>query len=149
MFTLWLIIVIFAVLLDLITTAFIGISFTISGLITMVADKLGMNSTAQVVLFLGLSVFFFLTLFPYMRKKMKVAKYVTTEETYIGKVIKIEEDLTEVKTTKIKIDGIYWTVELLDNVTKGDKIEIIEMKGNKFIAKKYVEKPSDTNEKVE
>lgn len=149
MFTLWLIIVIFAVLLDLVTTAFIGISFTISGLITMVADKLGMNSTGQIVLFLGLSVFFFLTLFPYMRKKMKVEKYVTTEETYIGKTIKIEEDLTEVKTTKVKIDGIYWTVELLDNVTKGDKIEITEMKGNKFIAKKYVEKPSDTNEKVE
>lgn len=134
----WTSIILIAILFDVISTSFIGISFTLSGIITLIASKLGLSSELQVVMFIGLSVLFFLTLFPYMKKKFKVNKYISKEDDYVGKEFVISEDIDNSKISKIKINGIYWTVETNEGISKGDTIQIIEQQGNKYIAKKII-----------
>lgn len=60
------------------------------------------------------------------------------EETYIGRVMKAEEDIIE--KAKVKVDGIYWTVlNKGEEIKRGENFEIIGIEGIKLIIKKEEE----------
>ena len=78
--------------------------------------------------------------YPWAKKKFKksVKRTPLMEETYIGRVMKAEEDIIE--KAKVKVDGIYWTVlNKGEEIKRGENFEIIGIEGIKLIIKKEEE----------
>ena len=137
MFMLWLTIAIITLLLDIITSSFLFIWFTIGGMSALITMSLNYSQFVQCVVFLAVSVVFMAVGYPLVKKTIKktVPRTATMEEGYIGRVIIVDEDITE--KAMIKIDGIYWTIKNQGTlIKKGEKVKIIGIEGNKMLIKK-------------
>ncbi|MBC2579475.1 NfeD family protein [Clostridium sp. DJ247] len=134
---LWLIIGVIALVVDIITSSFLFVWFTVGAIGAIVAEILGMSFVVQTVSFIGISAICMALGYPIVKKTIKksVNPIPTREKTYIGKEFTITEEILE--TNSIKVDGVYW--KLINEgpmIQKGDKIRIINIKGNKIIIKK-------------
>jgi len=137
MFMLWLTIAIITLLLDIITSSFLFIWFTIGGMSALITMSLNYSQFVQCVVFIAVSVVFMAVGYPLVKKTIKktVPRTATMEEGYIGRVIIVDEDITE--KAMIKIDGIYWTIKNQGTlIKKGEKVKIIGIEGNKMLIKK-------------
>lgn len=135
--TLWLIISIVALVIDISTSSFLFIWFTLGGLGAIIASLLGFSSSIQVIVFLVISILLILTAYPIVKNKARVSikGIASREQRYIGREILLDKDLD--KETQLKIEGIYWNVENEGEIIrKGEKATIIELRGNKLIVKK-------------
>ena len=106
----------------------------------MIADLLGVTFGVQVVLFLVVNLITVSVGYPWAKRKFKegVKRTPLMEENYIGRVMKAEEDIVD--RAKIKVDGIYWTVQNLGEVIKKDEsFKITGIEGIKLIIKKEEE----------
>lgn len=79
---------------------------------------------AQVIVFAILNIISLSVGYPLLKKKFKVAhmNLPRMEETYIGKVMKSEKEISD--KAQVKVNGEYWTV-----VNEGEKIH----EGDEFI----------------
>lgn len=137
MFMLWLAIAIITLLLDIITSSFLFIWFTIGGMAALIAMTFNYSQYIQWVVFISVSVIFMAVGYPLVKKTIKktVPRTATMEEGYIGREIIIDEDVIE--KALIKIDGIYWTIKNQGTpIKKGDKVIITGLEGNKILIKK-------------
>lgn len=135
--TLWLIISIVALIIDIVTNAFIFVWFTVGGIVAIILLLLHFSFMIQVIVFLLVSVILLAIGYPVAKRTIMktVNKTLTMEENYIGRKIRLEEDVTEKAT--IKVDGIYWTVFNKDKPLKrGDLVIVTGIEGNKIIIKK-------------
>ena len=133
----WIIISVVALVVDIATSAFLFLWFTIGGIAAIIALIFGSAVSIQIIVFIGVSAISMAIGYPLMKKTLRgtVSKTNTMEEGYIGREITVDEDLIE--KAKVKIDGIYWTIKNIgDPVKKGDKISIIGIEGNKLIVEK-------------
>lgn len=134
---LWTIIAIAALLIDILSTSFFLSGFTIGGIFAIVTKILGANFTAQIIVFIIVSMIAICAEYLWFRKKLKstIPKTLKMEEEYIGMTDIAEDDID--KKGKIKVGGIYWTAENIgEKVYKGDQYTITAIKGNKLIIKK-------------
>lgn len=134
---LWVAVSIVALLIDAITSSFFFAGFSVGGICALIAYTSEANFLTQFIVFgLVSAVAIFIEYF-WFRKKIKRSIPITPrmEEEYIGKSIIAEEDIDE--KGRIKLGGIYWTVENQgEPVKKGEKVKVISIKGNKIIIKK-------------
>lgn len=134
---LWIIISITALLIDIVTSAFLFLWFTIGGIAAIIALIFNYSFTVQLIVFIAISAISMGIGYPAVRKYLgrSVTKTTTMEEGYINRVIIADEDFIE--TAKVKIDGIYWTVKNYgEPIKKGDSVVITAIEGNKLIVKK-------------
>lgn len=137
MFMLWLTIAIITLLLDIITSSFLFIWFTIGGMSALIAMALNYSQFVQWIVFISVSVVFMAVGYPLVKKTIKktVPRTATMEEGYIGRVITVDEDVID--KAMIKIDGIYWTIKNQGTlIKKGEKVKITGIEGNKMLIKK-------------
>jgi len=137
MFMLWLTIAIITLLLDVITSSFLFVWFTIGGIAALIAMTLGSTELVQWVVFIAVSLIFMAVGYPIVKKTIKktVPRTATMEEGYIGREITVDEDVVE--KALIKIDGIYWTIKNQGTpIKKGDKVKITGIEGNKMLVNK-------------
>ncbi|MDP4143706.1 MAG: NfeD family protein [Bacillota bacterium] len=135
----WIIIAVVTLLIDVITSGFLFVWFTIGAIAAIIALNLGYPLDTQIATFVVVSCLFFAVGFPLAKKLIKktVPKTKTMEEEYIGREFIAEGDISF--REKAKIDGIYWTVQNNDKpIRKGDKYKIVSIQGNKLIVKKTV-----------
>lgn len=128
----WLIIATIALLIDLITSSFLFVWFTLGGIVAIIADLLNYSFTIQLISFISVSLFFMIIGIPLVRETIKktVTKVPKMEEKYIGREIIVDSDVIDKKI--MKIDGIYWTVKNEgENIKEGDTVKIIGISGNK------------------
>ncbi|MBV7275082.1 NfeD family protein [Clostridium sp. PL3] len=133
----WLIIGSIALLIDIITSAFLFVWITIGAIAAIVAKILGCSLLTQSIIFIAVSSILMLVGYPIVKRTIKssVEPTPTREQTYLGKEIIIDEDI--VSTGSIKIDGVYWIAQNEGGmVKKGDKAKVIGIDGNKIIIKK-------------
>ncbi|MFD3156061.1 NfeD family protein [Haloimpatiens sp. FM7330] len=133
----WLIIAVGALIIDITTSSFLFVWFTVGGIAAIISLILGYPFPIQLIIFIVISIIFMAIGYPIIKKNMKktVPKIKTMEESYIGKEFVSDRELSEKGT--IKISGIYWTVKNEgEYVKKGDKIKIIGIEGNKLVIKK-------------
>lgn len=136
----WIIISVAALVIDIATSAFLFIWFTVGGIAAIIALIVGSAPTVQIITFVAVSGISMALGYPLMKKTLKdtVKKTSTMEEGYIGREITVDEDIIE--AAKAKIDGIYWTIKNIgEPIKKNDKIKIIGIEGNKLIVKKEIE----------
>lgn len=134
---LWVVVGAGALVLDLITSAFLFVWFTIGSIAAIITMALGYNINVQVIVFICVSGILTTFGYPFIKRTIKktVPKTPRMEENYIGREITLDEDVVESAT--IKFDGIYWTVKNEgEPVKKGDRVSITGIQGNKMIIKK-------------
>ncbi|MCF0147866.1 MAG: NfeD family protein [Clostridium sp.] len=137
---LWIIIAAVAIIIDIATSNFLFAWFTIGAIAAMIADFLGVSFGVQVIIFLVINLITVSLGYPWAKKKFKnsVKRTPLMEETYIGRIMKAEEDIIE--KAKVKVDGIYWTVlNTGEEIKSGENFKIIGIEGIKLIIKKEEE----------
>lgn len=133
----WIIIAAIAIGIDIITSNFLFAWFTVGAIAAMIADLIGVPFGYQIIIFLILSLITISIGYPWAKKKFKkdVKRIPLMEETYIGRLMKAEEDIVD--RARIKVDGVYWTVQNTgEKIKAGDSFKIIGIEGIKLIIKK-------------
>jgi Membrane protein implicated in regulation of membrane protease activity len=136
-FILWIIVGVVALGVDIATSAFIFIWFTVGSIAAIIAQILDYSFGVQLIVFIIVSGICTAVGYPIVKKTIKksVKAIPTREKTYIGKQITVDDDIIE--KGSVKVDGVYWSViKEGDMIQKGDKVEIVGIEGNKIIIKK-------------
>lgn len=150
---LWIVISVAALVVDIATSAFLFLWFTVGGIAAIIALIFNASFPVQLITFIAVSAVSMAIGYPFMKKTLKgtVKKTDTMEESYIGRSFTVDEDVIE--KAKLKVDGIYWTIKNVGNpVKKGDLIVVTGIEGNKLVVKKFIEEDksqSVTNNKGE
>lgn len=137
----WIVVAVIVTVLDILTSSFLFVWFAVGGFAAMVASMLGATWWLQVMVFLIVSIITISIGYPWAKKKFKASIKHTPlmEETYIGRVMKAESDILQ--KARVKVDGIYWTVQNQGDIIKKDSnFRIVGIEGNKLIVNKEEEK---------
>lgn len=129
----WTLIAIAVIVIDIVTSSFIFMWFSIGALVAIILSLLNVSIVWQIIAFLVTGIATVSVGYPWAMKKFKanVNHVKTMEQAYIGKVMTAEEDMGE--TSKIKVSGIYWTAcNKGDVIKKGQKYTIVGIEGNKL-----------------
>ena len=134
---LWTVIGLVALFVDMVTSAFLFVWFTIGAIAAIVAGILKYSFIVQLVVFLVVSIVLIVVCYPIVKKNIKksIKPTLLREKTYVGKKITIDAEM--VKNNGIKVDGVYWNIKDEGYTIKdGDIVKIVGMEGNKVIIKK-------------
>jgi len=135
----WIVISVIALIVDIVTSSFLFLWFTVGGIAAIIGFILNASFTVQLIIFIAVSAISMALGYPFIKKVLKgtIKRTATMEENYIGRKFIVDEDVIE--KAKIKIDGIYWTIKNLgEPIKKGDLIIITDIQGNKLIVKKII-----------
>ncbi|AOR23128.1 NfeD family protein [Clostridium taeniosporum] len=136
----WIIIAVAAFVMDIFTSSFLFVWFSIGAIASIFAAGLKVSFLFQVIIFLVIGIISISIGYPWIRKKYKNSEHriPLMEETYIGKIITAEENIYQKAT--LKINGIYWTViNEGETIHMGEKFSITSINGTKFKIKKLKE----------
>ncbi|MFL0197540.1 NfeD family protein [Clostridium sp. WILCCON 0269] len=134
---LWVIIGVVALSVDIITSAFLFVWFTVGAIGAIIAEIFNYSFIVQLIVFVVVSTVFMVICYPIVKKNIKKSVKPTPlrEETYIDREIVIDEEM--VKNNGIKIDGVYWNIkEEGYTLKKGDTVKVLKMEGNRVVIKK-------------
>ena len=132
----WILVAIFLVVIDIITSSFIFMWFSLGALVAIILSLLNFTVLYQIIAFLIIGVVTISIGYPWAKKKFKtdVKQVPTMEETYIGKTMTAEEDMGE--TSLINVSGIYWTSCNKGKIIKKcEEFTITGIEGTKLIVK--------------
>lgn len=135
----WIIIAGIVIAIDIATSNFLFAWFVVGSVTAMVADLIGLSFGVQIIIFLVVNLITIAIGYPWAKKKFKksVKRLPLMEETYIGRVMKAEEDIVD--RARVKVDGIYWTVQNTgEEIKLGENFKIIGIEGIKLNIKKEV-----------
>ncbi|WP_090091261.1 NfeD family protein [Clostridium uliginosum] len=136
----WIVVGIAVFLLDIFTSSFLFVWFSIGAIAAFIAGCLNANFVVQAIIFLVVSIIAISIGYPWIRKKYKNCEHRTPlmEENYIGRVMIAEKDI-ESKVT-LKVSGIYWTgINEGDLIHEGENFVISGIQGTKLKIKKVEE----------
>ncbi len=136
---LWLILSIMFLLVEAITVHLVCIWFAIGALVTLILSYFIQNIYIQWFVFLLISLISLIALRPLAKDKINNFKQNTNYQSLIGRKATLIETISPEQFGKIKINDVYW-VAVTENedetINKGDKVKIINIKGNKLIVEK-------------
>ena len=120
----WLIIAIVVFGIDILTSNFCFMLFSIGAIVAAICGALGVPFMMQIIIFAIISIISLMIGYPWLKKIYKgMGKNIPLmEETYIGKIMESEKEI--VNKAQVKVNGEYWTV-----INEGDVIHV----GEKFI----------------
>lgn len=136
----WLVIAACAFAIDILTSNFCFMLFSIGAIAAAICGALGIPFMIQIIVFAIISIISLAIGYPLLKKKYKVMhqSIPLMEETYIGKVMKSEKEI--VNKAQVKVGGEYWTVVNEEDVIhEGDKFVITGIEGIKLKIKKVQE----------
>ena len=136
----WLVIVLIAGLIDILTSNFFFVLFSIGAIASAICAGLGVSVLYQIIVFAIVSLIVMILVYPWIKKKYKMVHKRTPlmEETYIGKTFIADKDIDE--KAQIKVGGEYWTaINEGEKIKKNDKFKIISIEGIKLKIRKIKE----------
>jgi membrane protein implicated in regulation of membrane protease activity len=136
----WLIIAVCAIAIDILTSNFCFVLFSIGAIVAAICGILGVPFIIQIIIFSIVSIISLAIGYPWLKKKYKHMRKNTPlmEETYIGKIIKSEKDIDS--KAQVKVNGEYWTVvNEGDVIHAGENFIITGIQGIKLKIKKTEE----------
>ena len=129
----WILLFVIMLAIDLGTSTFLFVWFSIGALAAIVAYLLNFSLAIQFMVFGVTSIIAISIGYPWAKEKLKKTtnKVPIMEENYIGMEFTAEEDID--KNFRLKVKGIYWTGENVGpKITKGEKFKIVGIDGNKL-----------------
>lgn len=136
----WLIVAICAFAIDILTSNFCFMLFSIGAVVAAICAVLGVPFLIQILIFAIISIISLSVGYPWLKKKYKSMHKKTPlmEEKYIGRVMESEKEI--VTKSQVKVNGEYWTVINEGNVIhEGEKFVITGIEGIKLKIKKIEE----------
>ncbi|HHV70991.1 MAG TPA: NfeD family protein [Clostridia bacterium] len=137
MYYFWLIIAVTAMVIDLLTSNFLFIGFTLGGFLAILTLNLQGSIFLQIIVFALVSCLFILLIYPQIKKYLNKEgqKFMTTEQRIIGREYTAEEEIKGEAT--VKLEGIYWTVRNEGaDIKKGERFLVERVEGNKLVVRK-------------
>ena len=139
----WLGLFILLIVIELFTVGLTTIWFAGGALAAMLADILGADILAQILIFLAVSCVLLVFTRPWAMKHLNKKRVRTNYESEIGKIIKLTQKVDNLNQTgKSIVDGQEWTVRSKDDreiLEEGDLAKVIAVSGVKLIVEKYEE----------
>lgn len=135
----WLAVTAVALIVEFLSMEFVSIWFVAGGIVSLVLAACGVMLEIQIIVFIVLSL---VMLFSFRKLAIKLLNKNNDEKTntdeLIGKTFKLLTSIADGTPGTIKVHGVIWNVATEDNSTikKDSYVEIIKVKGNKFIVKK-------------
>ena len=129
----WIIIAIVAFALDVMTSNFFFVLFSIGAIVAAICSIMHIPFIIQTIIFAVISIIMFIIGYPWLKKKYKKShkKTLRMEETYIGKVMEAKDEINN--KAQIKVGGEYWTaINEGSPIYPGDKFKIIGIEGIKL-----------------
>lgn len=133
----WLIVAICVIVVDILTSSFCFMLFSIGAVGAAICSSLGLPVIMQIIVFSVLNIISLGVGYPILKKKFKTPqeRIPLMEETYIGKIMESDKEITD--KAQVKVNGEYWTVINEGNIIhKGDKFLITGIEGIKLKIKK-------------
>ncbi|MCI7789171.1 MAG: NfeD family protein [Lachnospiraceae bacterium] len=139
----WLAVMIVLIVIEIITVGLTTIWFAGGALVAMFVSALGGGMMLQIIVFLIVSFALLIFTRPFAIKYIKKNRVKTNYEGIIGKVVRITQDVDNIKETGCAIvNGQEWTVRAADNENKiaaGSLAKVVNISGVKLIVEKYEE----------
>ena len=133
----WIILAIIFLIGELLTGGFYLLSIGIGAIAAAVLNYLQFSITAQIIVFILITLVFILISRPLYKKlnKNTVDKKSNTERL-IGLKAKVTEDIDPHKIGTIKVNGEVWKAISNEEISEGEEVEIIGIEGVKLRVKK-------------
>ncbi len=131
-------IILFAVfsLIEAATISMVTIWFAIGTLFAIAANLLGASPLTQVIVFVIVSIIMLISIFPFVRKKMKAKSYDTNVDALIGKTAVVKEIISLNKIGQVSVNGVIWSATGEGTFDKEEVVTIINVEGNKLIVER-------------
>lgn len=136
----WLVFSIAVILIDVFTSSFLFVWFSIGGAVACVASLVEMSIKMQIIVFVVVNIISVFIGYPWAKRKFRkdIERTALMEEEYIGKVLVADDDIE--KTTQIKVGGIYWSaINKGCKINKNEKFIIKGISGTKFLIERKEE----------
>ncbi len=138
MFYFWLMLIIFLGFLEAITINLVSIWFVISGLIALILSFFTENFVIQFGVFVVVGIILMLATRKTLEQKL-VKKEKTNLDRIVGMKGVVTEDIAELTTGEIKVDGKRWSAISKQVLKKGDIVKILKIKGVKVEVERWEE----------
>lgn len=126
-------------IIDAMTSALLLLGFGIASLITMAFSRVT-PFYFQLLIFAGVGTLISIYLVPKLRNTPKTKNY---EESLIGVVFTLTQDIKANNTVQEKVKGTYWNIVCNEDLSKGETLEVIKINKNNNtleVARKLQEK---------
>ena len=139
MASIWLVIFIVLVIIELITINLVTIWFAIAAVFALLVDIITRNTMLEIIVFI-VSSFLLLLLTKPLIKKIKVKKVEATNlDMVINKVGIVTEDINQDKIGEVKVLGKRWSAYSNTELKKDEKVKILSIDGVKLKIEKIGE----------
>ena len=139
MASIWLVIFIVLVIIELITINLVTIWFAIAAVFALLVDIITRNTMLEIIVFI-VSSFLLLLLTKPLIKKIKVKKVEATNlDMFINKVGIVTEDINQDKIGEVKVLGKRWSAYSNTELKKDEKVKILSIDGVKLKVEKIGE----------
>lgn len=139
MASIWLVIFIVLVIIELLTINLVTIWFAIAAVFALLVDIITRNTMLEIIVFI-LSSFLLLLLTKPLIKKIKVKKVEATNlDMVINKIGIVTEDINQDKIGEVKVLGKRWSAYSNTELKKDEKVKILSIDGVKLKVEKIGE----------
>ncbi len=141
----WLGVVAVTLLFEFVTMELVSVWFSLGAFVALILASCGVGLEVQWIVFGVVSIASILLLRKISLKyllKNGDEKVVNTDIT-IGKNFELLSDITRNENGTIKVNGVVWSCAVEDDsveVKAGTRVEVVRVKGNKYIVKPLIEK---------
>ena len=129
MFYFWLLIILFLGTLEAITINLVSIWFVISALCSLILSFFWDNFTIQFAIFVLLGIVLMLLTKKPLEQKLIKQKEKTNLDRIIGMKGIVSENIDEMKTGEVKVDGKSWSAISSVPIEKGSIVKVLKIKG--------------------
>jgi Membrane protein implicated in regulation of membrane protease activity len=138
MSTIWLIVLVVSVIVELITLDLVSIWFSIGAVIAFFLSLLGLNSTIQIIMFIVITLLALTVTRPLANRFLKGNVVKTNADRIIGKQAIVLKEISRHSKGEVKVIGSIWTAVSVDNqlIEKDSLVEIVAIEGVKAVVKK-------------
>ena len=134
MIIVWSVVIAAALLAEFLIYNLVSTWFAVGGIAGLISAVCKIAYYWQILVFVGVSFLFLLSLRPICVKFMKNKTVPTNLDVNLGKKFKLLKPVAE-GVSEIKIHDVVWTVECGDALAVDALVEIVGMQGNRYIVK--------------
>lgn len=139
MTTLWMVVFLGLVFLELATINLVSIWFAIGALVSFIVSLYVENVTVQIAVFVVVSAVSLLLTKKIVKKLRTREPEKTNLDRVIGKIGIVTEEITKLEPGEVKVDGKKWSAISSKKIKVGSKVEILSIDGVKLNVKEVKE----------
>lgn len=139
MTTLWMVVFLGLVFLELATINLVSIWFAIGALVSFIVSLYVEDITVQIAVFVAVSAVSLLLTKKIVKKLRTREPEKTNLDRVIGKIGIVTEEITKLEPGEVKVDGKKWSAISSKKIKVGSKVEILSIDGVKLNVKEVKE----------